>query len=140
MKKNELIRKWDAALRSGKYRQERGGLRYNHPSDGSKFCCLGVLCDAAGEQWEDTGHGNARVDADGTNPYLFLPRSLSDIIGACNPDLVVTEGENMGLRTTARATELNDTHGMSFVEIADCIRRTWPEAFPGQPLPPQADG
>ena len=137
MNKNDLIRKWDAALRSGEYRQGRGGLRYNHPSDGSKFCCLGVLCDVAGEQWEDTGCGATRVASSGIDSRLFLPWSLSKIIGNDDPDLV-TEGENIG-RRRSRATELNDTYGMSFEQIADCIRRTWPEAFPGQTQHP-ADG
>ena len=121
MNRNDLIRKWDAALRSGGYRQGRGSLRRNHPPDAPKFSCLGVLCDVAGVGWEnDARYG--RVDADGAEPYYSLPWSLSDVIGAVNPRL-----ETGGRRI--RATALNDHYGLSFTQIADCIRRTWPEAF-----------
>jgi hypothetical protein len=37
----ELKKKWVEALRSGKYRQGYGYLRYVT----DEFCCLGVLCD-----------------------------------------------------------------------------------------------
>jgi hypothetical protein len=41
----ELKAKWVAALRSGKYEQERGDI-----GRGNKLCCLGVLSVVSGER------------------------------------------------------------------------------------------
>lgn len=38
--KQEVADQWIAALRSGKYKQNRASLRCD-----DRFCCLGVLCD-----------------------------------------------------------------------------------------------
>lgn len=43
----ELAERWLANLESGEFEQGIGKLR----ADG-KFCCLGVLCEAAGASWE----------------------------------------------------------------------------------------
>ena len=45
--KRELRDRWCAALRSGKYKQGKG-----HLHQGRKFCCLGVLADIEGAEWE----------------------------------------------------------------------------------------
>lgn len=52
----QLKAKWIEALRSGKYKQARGTLReYNHPlyDPVPRFCCLGVLADIQGAEWEN---------------------------------------------------------------------------------------
>lgn len=49
---------WLQALRSGKYRQTKGVL---HKYKGG-FCCLGVLCDALGEKWEDPVEISTTID------------------------------------------------------------------------------
>ena len=49
--REEVVKRWVAALRSGEYKQTQGQLW-----SGDGFCCLGVLCDLAakdgGPQWE----------------------------------------------------------------------------------------
>lgn len=55
--KTEVKKKWLKALRSGKYEQGRGQLRFNN-----EFCCLGVLAcvvDRDEKTWyaEDGGFG-----------------------------------------------------------------------------------
>lgn len=45
---SELKAKWIAALRSGKYKQGRSVLR----TADNKYCCLGVLCEVAGLNWQ----------------------------------------------------------------------------------------
>lgn len=45
--KKELKKKWVEALRSGKYSQGKNYLR-----KGDSYCCLGVLCEVAGLEWE----------------------------------------------------------------------------------------
>ena len=58
MKNNNLVRRWVAALRGGKYKQAKGRLR---KEDG--YCVLGVLCDLYDpEQWADNGLGWFRKD------------------------------------------------------------------------------
>lgn len=47
----ELKAKWVAALRSGQYKQGTKALRI-----GDNYCCLGVLCDVVGVNWESTAH------------------------------------------------------------------------------------
>lgn len=42
----EVKSKWLAALRSGEYKQGRGGLYAD--VEGGRYCCLGVLCDVQG--------------------------------------------------------------------------------------------
>lgn len=44
---NQKIKKlWTSALRSGKYKQGKGGLCHGGPQ-GTRYCCLGVLSDLA---------------------------------------------------------------------------------------------
>ena len=43
----DMKKKWVEALRSGKYVQGSGSLRYTTYS-GAKHCCLGVLCEITG--------------------------------------------------------------------------------------------
>lgn len=57
--KKEIADQWVAALRSGKYQQGTGCLRYSDtlsnavPVEGTSFCCLGVLCDLYVEAHKD---------------------------------------------------------------------------------------
>jgi hypothetical protein len=43
--------RWLNALRSGEYAQGNGTLKSNE-SETAKFCCLGVLCDIQGVDWD----------------------------------------------------------------------------------------
>lgn len=71
----KIKKKWVKALRSGKYKQGRGGLLTKKntewdPRDAAfekglvwpkqdQYCCLGVLCDVAGKDeryWKSNGH------------------------------------------------------------------------------------
>lgn len=47
-----IKRKWVAALRSGKYKQGGGELRYERDEGDIRHCCLGVLCEVMGEAIE----------------------------------------------------------------------------------------
>ena len=49
----ELKAKWLEALRGGKYEQGKGKFELR-----GKFCCLGVLCIAAGQPTTNEGAGN----------------------------------------------------------------------------------
>jgi hypothetical protein len=70
-KMEELFNKWIAALRSGEYSQDRGALRTD---DG--FCCLGVLCDVMGAEWEysrEDGYFANLPDMEPSDSYLPGP-------------------------------------------------------------------
>lgn len=42
--KNNIMKKWVKALRSGKYKQGTGTLKQYNRNEEAKHCCLGVLC------------------------------------------------------------------------------------------------
>lgn len=95
-----VIKRWIAALRSGKYKQGAHALR-----KGDKYCCLGVLCDLAakdgGQQWENGLY--ARSSA-------LAPSYMYEWLGF---GWALAQGD---------LTEMNDDGG-SFAEIADRIER-----------------
>lgn len=57
--RNVTKEEWVTALRSGEYRQGKGFLR----NSDDEYCCLGVLCDLAGMQWQSTRIGAFRAEA-----------------------------------------------------------------------------
>lgn len=104
---NENAKKWVEALRSGKYKQGQGYLRFN-----DKFCCLGVACDVAIEN-------GLCVKVDSANKQIYyggevgiLPQIVSDWLG-----MRVRTSEFDGLN---QLTVEND-NGSTFSEIADLI-------------------
>lgn len=99
-KKN--IRKWVAALRSGKYRQSRGQLhgKFGH-------CCLGVaeeICPTKIDNFTELLSSNVQK-------WLGIEKD--------NPYLVLKSGKETG------AAEMNDLGHYSFNQIADAIERTY---------------
>lgn len=115
-KQKTIVKRWVAALRSGKYKQGRGSL---HDRD-NKFCCLGVLCDLAvksrvietptirgprgyhyGDEWE------------------LLPARVADWVGlrAIDGNFTARNGVSTSLITQ------NDTRHKNFQQIADLIER-----------------
>jgi hypothetical protein len=89
--------KWLKALRSGAYVQGKGRL-YN-PKE-QTFCCIGVLGDIAGIQW----------DPDTSYAMSTLPEPFMSITG-------------LPYSTATRLAERND-NGWTFAEIADLIEAT----------------
>lgn len=107
---------WIERLRSGEYRQIRQFL--SDTSNGR--CCLGVLCDLAVEAGIARREGGAlrvlyAAVADGEDSAMgILPTAVGRWAGLTSRD------PDIG---PASATELNDSKGMSFAEIADEIER-----------------
>lgn len=118
----EVKQKWVDALRSGKYEQGSGILRYR-----DRFCCLGVLCDLYAQD-----HPEAKW-AIGENPvslikyYSFDVNEYSQVyylsptiyewagLDEHNP-IVVFQGKKRYL------ADLNDM-GYDFKQIADLIEK-----------------
>jgi hypothetical protein len=90
----ENVKKWVAALRSGKYKQAQFAM---HKSDGS-HCCLGV----ARELMED------KSDADA---YGAVARWLG----------IPNEGDLISYGGLDKFVQLNDHFNQSFAHIADYV-------------------
>lgn len=129
----ENIKKWLAALRSGKYRQGYGHLRKN-----DRFCCLGVACDI----FQD--HLDVRAYNYDTIPYLYKPRKKGN--GAFSSVVLPENIKNMlklhtndgkvlnNLRLSNgdevdSLADLNDSGHASFNQIADFIEENWNAIF-----------
>ncbi len=100
MKANRKL--WVEALRSGKYEQCNEALRI-----GTAFCCLGVLADIAGCEWEDELADGEMANA---------PARAMDFVGLrCSGGQFVDDTGDM-----TALWSLND-EGQTFKKIADVI-------------------
>lgn len=105
--KAEIKARWIEALRSGKYEQ---GKRALHPY-GSKFCCLGVLCDVVDpSKWEGEEYNGA---------VGYLPGDLQD-------EVRLLDREQTHLINMNDGNPANGIAGKPFSEIADWIERNIP--------------
>lgn len=119
--KQEFVKPWTDALRSGEYQQATGVLKRVEPEDGELvvkgFCCLGVLCDinkdAVGGEWNDKGSFIVKDDRATVflSPHIQRLTEMRTIVGGI-PDIQKT------------LTSMND-NGKSFDEIADFIDANW---------------
>lgn len=105
--KKDVMEKWVAALRSGKYRQGKNRLR----NSCNQFCCLGVLCDIS---------EISQFDEDGF--YLkagaILPYKVMEWADIKSPSPYAQEYSLMSM---------NDSLNKSFEEIADFIEANYEE-------------
>jgi hypothetical protein len=110
--KPEIKAKWVKALRSGKYKQSRYGLKV-----GRGFCCLGVLCDLHAK--ETKGEWETRY---GTPIYLehegSLPPAVQRWAGFRTDSPCVAKGELACLNDGNMGYEPH-----SFKQIADLIEK-----------------
>lgn len=108
----DRIELWCQALESGKYRQTKQVLRSN-----AFHCCLGVACDISGiGKWDDDFDYITSSQAGSQ----VLPQEVMEWLGVENRDPYVNvNGYSFPL------TDLNDSQGYSFPEIAAAIRRTY---------------
>lgn len=101
--KKEVMEKWVAALRSGKWEQGFGRLK----TQDNKYCCLGVLCQVLDIPINlDTRWGSDSI----------LSMEAQELGGLQSPNGI------MGLSYSL--AELNDTKH-TFLEIADIIEDNW---------------
>ena len=111
--KEDVMKLWVKALRSGDYKQGRGQLKRSEKNGNTRFCCLGVLCDisllttwgqAVDSYFGSTGHLTPKV------------REWSGI----------TSRSGAIFNTEFALTTYND-EGKTFDEIADIIEKHWEE-------------
>ena len=133
MVNKERIRLLLDALRSGKYLQGTGQLRFD-----DNFCCLGVACDIYKENnpdrasWENHGYFRTRYDGDDDGSSMELPSEVSSWYGfhTSDPRFYVEKLPQELQAEIAKvdpppypltATMLNDQVKLTFPEIADCF-------------------
>jgi hypothetical protein len=106
--KELVMKKWVKALRSGKYKQFKGGLKGKTEEGKLGYCCLGVLCRVVGSPTL------SRLGAD-------LPRDI-----VCEKAGLSNWNPEVNYLDTGRRflSSLND-EGITFKEIADLIEKQW---------------
>lgn len=109
----KIKQKWVEALRSGKHTQGKQALR---PS-ANQYCCLGVLCDVLGLEWE--------YKSTGSYPMGFYIIDVDPVKGrqvsnGCLPDYTATRVGITRKVSEQILVEMNDGD-KTFTEIADYI-------------------
>ena len=130
--KNNIMKKWVKALRSGKYKQGQGTLKQFNSKGQAEHCCLGVLCELYNQDMKknkkkmlsekiydnhiDFYHGYCRFD----DHKEDLSKKVKDWAGIRNGLGLFTDS-NGELTTLA---DLNDT-GRKFKTISNIIEKNW---------------
>lgn len=114
---DDVKEKWVKALRSGEYEAGRQALRTNS----ERYCCLGVLCDLAtqefeGAEWEPNTTRYVFVHGDSADEG-YLPETTQEWAG------IDAEGSGISVEGQPYTTlaDLNDGAGYSFDDIATII-------------------
>lgn len=106
----KLKRKWLKALRSGEYRQGRGQLV---TGDGKNFCCLGVLADVMGCEWQES-----EMDCD-SSLVPILPKDRRPLAPR-GEDWLSAKKTGLSHKKQEQLAGMND-EGASFKQIASFI-------------------
>lgn len=115
-----ILNEWVAALRSGKYKQ---GTRYLRNCNDT-YCCLGVLLDIEGVQWEPANQSNAyyAMDRHGKSLELYFGDSGVSMGGDISP-CAVYDGTN----ERNFLISINDA-GLPFHDIATVLEHVYVQA------------
>lgn len=121
----ERVRKFVAALRSGKFQQGAEYLGLHNPStDKDTYCCLGVACEVAiaeGLKLAKVERGNA-YEYDGER--YGLPGAVMEWYGFITPNPAFSDRTDFGAYS-ANATAANDIKHFDFYKIADLFEQTY---------------
>lgn len=121
--KKAVMKKWVAALRSGKYKRGSGWLR-KRLNGQDRFCCLGVLCDISKKaKWVDGGgehyFASAQASDHGDEHDKTLPLTIREWSG-----LMWDDGGFIGDDGRCKSlAKINDSGKYSFAKIADIIEK-----------------
>lgn len=119
--KASIKKLWLKALRSGEYKQGRGGLKKIDLEGNERFCCLGVLCDLHAKA-HDLKWTKSRQSTYGS--YFrntgHLPKAVREWSGIPD-DSGRIFNQNGTLKTSL--AELNDRKNSNFEEVALAIEK-----------------
>lgn len=109
MKPNENnIKKWCAALRSGKYKQTTGSLQ-----NLQGYCCLGVACKIFISETDLTTGPSSTIRGSMPDEQRHAPKWLKDI------------NESFFNKTAGYLSSFNDAEWLTFDEIADLLEAVY---------------
>ena len=117
------LNKWAEALKSGKYEQGRGWLR-----DGSKYCCLGVLCEVQGRLKE---HRESGMEAWGegvlseSNPAFGQLKYEGHLPSGVAVTVSLAVHHFVGSNPFTDLVSINDHSKLPFSDIADILRQIY---------------
>jgi hypothetical protein len=117
MKANRKL--WVEALRSGEYKQTKEALK--RKSGG--MCCLGVLCDLAGEEWNPCPTSEGKILPVGASSHVATKKAMA-FVGLRGPSGVIKGGNSEFFDLAA----MNDA-GKRFKTIAKIIESEPPGLF-----------
>jgi len=118
----EIKQKWVDALRNGNYKQGSNFLRVD-----DCYCCLGVLCDIMGGNWDyDKGLNECKhKNNDTLNPestYYYIDyKDITDNV--LLPSSLTTQCK-LPSKDQQRLATMND-EGFTFKQIADVIEKDY---------------
>lgn len=129
--KQNIMKKWVKALRSGKYKQGAGSLKQYNSKGETQHCCLGVLCELYNQQMKknkkkmlsETTWSN---DSDFSHGYCRLGGKKEDL----PKEVMKWSGISNNLGSFYRddkqesLADLNDM-GRKFKTIADIIEKNY---------------
>ena len=130
--KNNIMKKWVKALRSGKFKQGVGTLKQFNNRGQAQHCCLGVLCELYNDEMKKNHKKTIPVKTvKGSYDYSFgfvrfgnstdmLPEKVRKWAGMKSHDgkFTDTDGINNNL------ADVND-FGRKFKTIANIIDKNW---------------
>ncbi len=132
--KAEFIKRWVAALRSGKYKQGKNRLKsveYDYKASPNEkgelvaedhYCCLAIACIVANEM-------GIKVSQKYIDAKLYLPLQVSQFLGVSNEgsfDRRVILNVRKGQRFFRSLVDMNDSN-ISFRRIATVIEKQYPK-------------
>lgn len=109
----KLKKAWLEALRSGKYVQGKERLKQDH-LDGTKHCCLGVLCEVGGVEQRKLGNGQWG---------FFLPEEKKKHVSTCALPEGFLRRAGLDHRVENELIHMNDVGNRFFSEIATWIEQ-----------------
>jgi len=137
--KQNIMKKWIKALRSGKFKQGTGTLKQYNSKGQAQHCCLGVLCELYNEEMKkskkktlpekvydndgDFSHGYSRFGGKKDD----LPKEVKDWAGMKNSvgNFKIKEVDYCGEYDHEESlADLNDS-GRKFKTIAGIIEKYW---------------
>lgn len=113
--KAEIKQKWITALRSGEYKQGKRRLK-----DGDSYCCLGVLCDLYGKEFNVSFENTLERGEEFLGKINFLPTVVGIWSGIA--DISGVYEENI-YHPNRRMLSIDNDNGKTFTEIADIIEK-----------------
>ena len=135
--KQNIMKKWVKALRSGKYKQGTGTLKQYNRKGQAEHCCLGVLCELYNQEMKknkkktlpekvyendyDFSHGYSRFSGKKED----LPKEVKDWAGMKNSlgKFKANKVDEYGDREECLA-DLNDMF-QEFETISNIIEQNW---------------